>query len=289
MFDDKGQRRGFVQEPQLAVGRLAVAGVEEDAALEQIAVEVGHQRADVARRVGLRTFFELIDVAAHRCVPLGIIALVGAVVLTFPGDFDVLVGKQKFAEAWVEGKAVAAAAGGINQHSAGAVDDVAGADLLAAAAEEVAVGNAAGACLAVDGVDGADGDVHVYIGRAVNRIEDEDVVAARVFFRDGVNVFHLFGGHAGQPPGVVGGADDERIGELVEFLHLFAVDVGAAGDAHYLGETSLVDVAGDDFGGNAQVSEQAGEFAGGFGVLPLFFDDEASEGSADLHGGPCIN
>ena len=126
LFDDKGQGRGFVQEAQLAVRRLAVAGVEEDAALEQVAVEVGHERADVARRVGLRTFFELIDVVAHRRIPPGIIALVGAVVLTFPGDFDVLVGEQKFAEAWVEGKAVAAAAGGIDQHGAGAVDDVAG-------------------------------------------------------------------------------------------------------------------------------------------------------------------
>lgn len=184
---------------------------------------------------------------------------------------------------------MAAATGGIDQHGAGAVDDVAGADLLAAAAEEIAVGNGVGAFLAVDGEDGADGDVHVYIGRAVNRIEDEDVVAAWVSFWDGVNAVHLFGSHTGQPPGVVGGVDDERIGELVELLHLFAVDVGAAGDAHYLGETGFIDVAGDDFGGDTQVGEQAGEFAGGLGVLPLFFDDEASEGGADLHEGPCIN
>ena len=93
MFDDKGQGRGFVQEAQLAVGRLAVAGVEEDAAFEQIAVEVGHERANVARRVGLRTFLELLDIVAHRLVPFGIIALVGAVVLTFLRDFDVLVGE----------------------------------------------------------------------------------------------------------------------------------------------------------------------------------------------------
>ena len=43
------------------------------------------------------------------------------------------------------------------------------------------------------------------------------------------------------------------------------------------------------FGRAGQVGEQAGEFAGGLGVLPLFFDDEASEGGADLHEGPCIN
>ena len=184
---------------------------------------------------------------------------------------------------------MATAAGGIDQHGAGAVDDVTSADLLATATEEVAEGYVVGAFLAVDGEDGADGDVHVYIGRAVNRIEDEDVVAARVSFRDGVNVVHLFGSHAGQATSMVGGVDDERIGELVEFLHLFAVDVGAAGDAHYLGETSLVHVAGDDFGGNAQVGEQAGEFASGLGVLPFFFNDETSEGGADLHEGPCVN
>ena len=95
--------------------------------------------------------------------------------------------------------------------------------MLAAAAEEVTEGYAVGAFIAIDGEDGADGDVHIYIGRAVNRIEDEDVVAARVSFRDGVNVVHLFGSHAGKSARVIGGADDERIGELVEFLHLFAV------------------------------------------------------------------
>ncbi len=41
---------GLVHQPQLAVGRLVVRRVPEYPALEQITVEVGHERADVSQR-----------------------------------------------------------------------------------------------------------------------------------------------------------------------------------------------------------------------------------------------
>ena len=52
LLGDERERCGLVEHAQLAVGVLAVAGVEEDPAVEQVAVEVGDQRADVARAVG---------------------------------------------------------------------------------------------------------------------------------------------------------------------------------------------------------------------------------------------
>src|SRR5688572_21054291 len=49
-------RIALVHEAQLALGHLArtahVGWIEEDATLEQVAVEVGDERSDVARRVG---------------------------------------------------------------------------------------------------------------------------------------------------------------------------------------------------------------------------------------------
>jgi hypothetical protein len=45
---DEGERRAFVQEAQLAVRVPGVARVQVDPAVEQVAVEIGDQRADVA-------------------------------------------------------------------------------------------------------------------------------------------------------------------------------------------------------------------------------------------------
>src|SRR5690349_17162234 len=47
LFDDERERIGLVQKTQLSLGRLAVGRVREDAAAEQIAVEIGDERTDV--------------------------------------------------------------------------------------------------------------------------------------------------------------------------------------------------------------------------------------------------
>src|SRR6185436_1104247 len=65
LLADQRQRRALVEVAQLPLRRLAVGGIHEDAALEQGAVEVGDQRADVALAVG---------------------AAAGAVLLLEPGD-----------------------------------------------------------------------------------------------------------------------------------------------------------------------------------------------------------
>ena len=63
LFHEEGEGIAFVQQPQLAVGRLGGAGVEVDAALQQVAVEVGRQAADVAGAVA--ALLAGIDVGAH--------------------------------------------------------------------------------------------------------------------------------------------------------------------------------------------------------------------------------
>ena len=52
LLADERQRIRLVEQPQLAPRGLAVGGIHEDATGEQVAMEVGHQRADVAHVVG---------------------------------------------------------------------------------------------------------------------------------------------------------------------------------------------------------------------------------------------
>src|SRR5678815_962857 len=52
LLRDERHRIGFVGEPELAPGVLAVARIEEDSARDEVAVEVGDQRADVAAVLG---------------------------------------------------------------------------------------------------------------------------------------------------------------------------------------------------------------------------------------------
>jgi hypothetical protein len=48
LLHDEGERIGLVQQAQLAARRARVAGIREHAAAEQVAMEVGHERAHVA-------------------------------------------------------------------------------------------------------------------------------------------------------------------------------------------------------------------------------------------------
>ena len=56
LFGKEGHGRGFVHQAQLAVRMLEVLGVEEDAALEQGAMEVGDERTHVAGGTGRHAF-----------------------------------------------------------------------------------------------------------------------------------------------------------------------------------------------------------------------------------------
>ena len=282
LLDDEGEGVRLVEQAQLAAGGLAVGGIEEDAALEQVAVEVGDQGADVARRAA--PLLAAVHVGAHGAAPAAGVALVGAVDGPPLRDADALVGEQELADRRVEGEAVDAAAGGVDEHGARPVDEVPGAQLLAARPQEARGGGVGRAGRAVDGEDRADADVHVDVGGAVHGVEDEDVGAPGVGLRDRVEVLHLLRGHGRQQPRVVEGLDDGGVGELVELLHLLAVDVGAAREAHGLGEARLVHLAADDLGRGGDPLQQGGEAARDPGEVALLLDDEPGQGHAQHRG-----
>src|SRR3989441_12919709 len=86
------ERRGLVQQPQLALGILGVGGIKKDATRDEVAMEVGDEGADVARVPGLDLALAVLERrhdTLHRRGPPGSVALVHSVVLPHRGRLDV--------------------------------------------------------------------------------------------------------------------------------------------------------------------------------------------------------
>src|SRR5690606_20596336 len=111
LLHQEGQGVGLVEQTELALGGLARAGVEVDAALEQVAVEVGHQTADVSGAV--LALLAGVNVAAHGLVELEPVALVDGVDLALGRRLHAGVAEAEGADAGVEGETVHAVAGGV--------------------------------------------------------------------------------------------------------------------------------------------------------------------------------
>ena len=137
LFGDEGDRIGFVEQPQLAGGMGFGGRVEEDAALEQRAVEVRDQRADVARavfaaqRAAAQARRDSPDRPRGSCRRWprsrnSICRCSGMRMFSWLSTKAPIFG--------IEREAVDAVAGGVDENRRRAVDDVAGGDLLASRA-----------------------------------------------------------------------------------------------------------------------------------------------------------
>ena len=82
-----------------------------------------------------------------------------------------------------------------------------------------------------DGKDGADADVDVDIAAAVERIEDDDVLAVLAVALDDDGVFVFFRRHDGHVAAIAQKLQQRLVGDDVELLHGLALHVGLAGDA----------------------------------------------------------
>jgi hypothetical protein len=91
------------------------------------------------------------------------------------------MGQDELADVLIQREAVDAVAGGQHHHGRRAVKGITGGHLLGAGLQEVAHGGLFDAARAAqDGEDGADGDVDVDVGGAVERVEGDQVLAARI-------------------------------------------------------------------------------------------------------------
>ena len=87
----------------------------------------------------------------------------------------------------------------------------------------------------------------------------------------------LFGDHAAQVAGVVHGLVDHLLGELVELLDRFPLDVRRAGRPQEVEEPRLVHLLRDDLGGQGHVVEQVAQGSGRLRVLALLVDDVSTD------------
>jgi hypothetical protein len=85
----------------------------------------------------------------------------------------------------------------------------------------------------------------VDVGRAVERIEQQQETAARVVAGDRADLLDLLGGHRRQVAAPLVGLDQDVVGDDVQLLLGLALDVVAARLAEHAGQGALRDVDGD--------------------------------------------
>ena len=95
---------------------------------------------------------------------------------------------------------------------------------------------------AEDREDGADADVDVDVAGAVERVEDDDVLAVlRGRAATTIGLVVLLGGHDGDVAAAAQAVQQRLVGEHVELLHGFALDVLLAGGAEDVGQAGAAD------------------------------------------------
>ena len=180
-------------------------------------------------------------------------------------DADVFVREAEDAERRVVGEAIDAVAGGVNEHGGGAIDDVARRHLAVARLEKIfqCYRRADGRDAAVDGENCADGDVHINIGRTIERVGEDDVLGVAVLLAlEGDEILFFFGGE----PGDVVARHECRlhllVRENVQLLLRLALHVFRTGFAeNVIDQPGAVDVAVQHLGGETDGGENPAQFA----------------------------
>src|SRR5438128_1887560 len=275
------RKRAFVCSavPKPAVGVLRVGGIEEDAARDEVAVEIRDQRPDVAGVLGLDPPLAVLegrDDPLHRGSPAIPVALVHAVVLPHGGGRDVGMRQQELADRGVEGEAVHPLTRRVHEHRARAVEAVARGDLLLPCLQTV--GDARRGALpghaTMDREHRADRDLDVDVGGAVEGVVQHDVLAGGPPGRDGDGLLILLRRRHAHPPRVLDAVAHGLVGEEIELLLQVAGDVHRARRAEDVGEPGAAHVAGDDLRGEAEVVQQVRQLPRRLRVEPLLLHDE---------------
>ena len=195
--------------------------------------------------------------------------------------------KQELAQAGLERESVDAVAGGVHEHRARTVHDVAGGELAAARLETIPHRAAPfGGDARQDREDGPDVDVRVDVRRAVERIEIHYVAPHRLAGWNRDDVLVLLRGQHRELPGLAQDPVDRVARELVQLLDLLAVHVLGPGVTQDVHQPGAHDLAVDGLGGERDVREQVGEFTLGSRVLALHLEQMLRQGEGLAgHGG----
>jgi hypothetical protein len=160
--------------------------------------------------------------------------------------------------------------GRVHEHGARTVHQISARDDLPPVLQHVFELSLPGRCHAPeDREDGAHRDIEIDVGRSVERVEYEHVVAGRILIRNWNQILLLFRRHAAQPPGVIVELVERTLRVHVELLYFFALHVLVSRGTENIGEAGALRAACDQLGGQRDVVEKTRESAGGVGETLL--------------------
>ena len=171
-----------------------------------------------------------------------------------------------------------------HQQRGGSVHRVARAQLLRARLQEVVflrLRDALGA--AQDREDGAHRHVHVDVGGAIQRVEQQEIFPLGIAMRDCIGVVHFLRGHGGKVAAPFVGLEQDLVGDHVELLLDLALHVLGLGAAEHAREPALADGDGDGLAGPCDHLDEKPEVGGDELLGALFLDQELGERDAS-HG-----
>ncbi len=254
LLGDKRQGRGLVEQAQLAVGRFGVGRIHEDAADQQVAMEVRDQRADVP---GVFLFVLLpvdpLEAPHHLAIPIGptrVIALVDAIIFADGRRLRGRVVQSELADGGVEGESVHAVAVAVHQHRTRTVDHVPGSHLPKAGLQEVFQSSITGRRdTPVNRENRTNRYVHIDVRRSIERVVQEYVLPCMAALGQRDRLIVLLGRHHTHTPASADRVLDSLVGQHVQLLLLFPLNVDSARTADDIQQPRAPNLSGNDLGG----------------------------------------
>ena len=272
LLGNHSHRVALIDQSELALRVALGRGIDVDASFEQIAVEIGRQRANVARGVGSIgsgvVLLTILDVALHPQWEFLVVALVNGVYLACLGRTYGGVRKTELPYRRIERKTVHAVARGVDQHCRRAIRNIACRNHLTALLQKVLDTRSATHRreATVDRENGAQRNIYVDVRRAVQRIDADDVFGfvAQSSLKTMTSSFSSEAMPQHSP--LARNSSMKCCCIEVELLLLFTLNVDRPHTADDVDQACFVDLAIDLFGCNADVEQNARKFTLGAGM-----------------------
>src|SRR3989338_11601465 len=94
----------------------------------------------------------------------------------------------------------------------------------------------------VNGENGPNGDIHVNIGRTVEGIKIEDIIAIFIGLGDVDEILFLFTGHGTEHADVIHHSDHGLVGKLIQLLDVLPLNIGDSRRSYDIEEAGPVDL-----------------------------------------------
>ena len=293
LLHQKAHRIGFIQQAKLAgfAWLAAVGRVHEDATADHDPMDVGNHRRDPAHVVVLAERavapgIQIGDILLDRLMPMSRVGGVDRIFLGVGRDHHAVGGQPPGAGFAIEGKAGHAVADRQHQQRRGAIDRIACGKLMRAGLQKrfffwhmYTFGKAK------HRENRADRDIDIDVGRTIERVEEQQKFALRIAVRNGVGMVHFLGGHRGQMAAPFVGFEQGLVGDHIELLLHFALNVLGSGLAQDAGQVTLAHAITDSLAGARHHLEQEPQLGWNQVFFALFFDQILREADLLVHLG----